>query len=90
MFFLAFHKSYCNCSRSQPSGVRPKTFDNLMAISGLTPTLPFKRTERVFRVTPRAMAASVTVKFSGFIQNSLMISPGWGGFWPRCKQNCYL
>jgi hypothetical protein len=83
----AFHKSCCSCSRSHPSGVRPKTLDSLNAISGLTPALPFRRVERVFRVTPKASAASVTVKFSGSIQKSLMISPGCGGLCMRMRHS---
>jgi hypothetical protein len=64
---------------SQPSGDRPNTFDNLKAISGLIPALPFNSAEKVFLVTPSALAASVTLIWSGSTQNSLMISPGWGG-----------
>jgi hypothetical protein len=83
----AFHKSYWSWSRSQPSGERPKTFDNLSAISGLMPERPFKSAENVFLATPSALAASVTVTSSGSMQNSLMISPGCGGL---CMAISYL
>ena len=45
------------------------------------PERPFKSAEKVFLVTPRALAASVTLILSGSTQNSFMISPGCGGLY---------
>jgi hypothetical protein len=50
-----------------------------MAISGEMPDRPFRMAERVLRLTPRAAAASVTVKPSGRKHSSRNTSPGWGG-----------
>src|SRR3989442_4966625 len=49
------------------------------AISGLIPVRPFNRLESVLRLTPRAWAASVTLKPRGSRHNVRKISPGWGG-----------
>src|SRR6185437_9740938 len=48
-------------------------------MSGDTPLWPFSRSDSALRVTPRASAAAVTVRPSGFRQSSRMISPGWAG-----------
>ena len=50
---------------SHNCGVTLKAFDNLIAIAGLTPALPFIIADRVLRVTLSALAASVTVKPNG-------------------------
>jgi hypothetical protein len=55
--------------------------ESRIAISGLMPALPFKMVESVFLATPKDLAASVTVRLKGSMQNSLMISPGWGGLY---------
>lgn len=54
-------------------------FGRRMATSGLMPVCPFKRLESVFRLTPRAFAASVTLRPHGSKHNVRKISPGWGG-----------
>src|SRR5216684_5672817 len=75
----ARHRSYCCCMLSQLSGVVPKATDNLRAIAGLTPEWPLRSSESALRVTPRALAASVTDISSGSRQSSRIISPGCGG-----------
>ena len=52
----------------------------LTAISGLIDALQLINADRVFRVTPKRFAASVTVKSCGLIISSRKISPGWVGF----------
>jgi len=52
----------------------------LTAIFGLIDALQLINADRVFRVTPRRLAASVTVNSSGLIISSLKIFPGWVGF----------
>lgn len=52
--------------------------DRRTAISGLIPVRPFKRLDSVFRLTPRALAASVTLRPNGSRHNVRKISPGWG------------
>jgi hypothetical protein len=49
------------------------------AISGDRSLRSFKKAENACRVTPRALAASVTLRPSGLITSSRTISPGWGG-----------
>jgi hypothetical protein len=46
--------------------VLPNTFSSRIAISGETPVWPFSRSDSALRVTPRASAAAVTVRPSGF------------------------
>src|SRR5713226_8240323 len=53
------------------------------AISGLIPARPLRMADSVFRLTPRASAACVTVTPRGSRQSVLMISPGWGGLCMR-------
>src|SRR5206468_3936817 len=72
----ACQRSYCACWLSQLSEDVPKAMERRTAISGLIPARPFRIAERVFRLTPRASAASVTVTPSGSRQRVLMIAPG--------------
>jgi hypothetical protein len=53
-----------------------KAMESRTAISGLTPARPFRIALSVFRLTPRASAASVTETPRGSRQSSRMISPG--------------
>src|SRR5580700_2623570 len=53
--------------------------DRRTAISGLMPARPFKMADKVFRLTPSDLAASVTVSFSGSTHSALSTSPGCGG-----------
>src|SRR5260370_42680083 len=75
----ARQRSYCCCMLSQLSGVVPNATDNLRAIAGLTPKRPLRSSESALRVTPRALAASVTVMSSGSRQSSRSIFPACGG-----------
>src|SRR2546422_7288353 len=43
------------------------------------PARPFRMLDSVFRLTPSARAASVTVRFRGSRHSSLSTSPGCGG-----------
>jgi len=51
----------------------------LTAISGLIDALQLINADKVFRVTPKRFAASVTVKPRGLITSSRKTSPGWVG-----------
>ncbi len=75
----ACHKSYCAWWRIQLSGEVSKATERRMAISGLIPDRPFSRLDNVLRLTPRAWAASVTLRPNGSRQSVRSISPGWGG-----------
>ena len=77
----ASHRSYCVCWLSQLSEEVSNAIESRTAISGLIPARPFKRADRVFRLTPRAIAAAVTEMPSGSRHSSLIISPGWGGLY---------
>jgi hypothetical protein len=57
-----------------------KAWESLVAISAEMPALPLITLLRACRVTPSALAASVTDKSSGSRQSSLMDRPGCGGF----------
>ena len=48
----------------------------LIAISGLKEALQFINADNIFQVTPKRLAASVTVKPKGLITSSLNISHG--------------
>src|SRR5579859_6644980 len=49
------------------------------AISGLMPARPLRMLDRVLRLTPSDLAASVTVRFRGSRHSALSTSPGCGG-----------
>ncbi len=72
----AFARSYWSCWLSQLSAVVPKAIDRRTAISGLMPAWQFRMLDRVLRLTPSALAASVTVKPRGCKQSSRSTSPG--------------
>lgn len=55
------------------------TMDNLTAISGLIPELPFITLDKVTRPTPNSFAASVIFKSVLSIKAFLTKSPGWVG-----------
>jgi len=61
---------------NQLSGEVSVAFAILIAISGLNEALQFSNADNVLRVTPKRLAASVTVKPNGLITSSLNISPG--------------
>jgi len=65
---------------NQLSGEVLVALATLTAIFGLIDALQLTSAERVFRVTPRRFAVSVTVRPSGLIISSRKISPGWVGF----------
>src|SRR5260370_22944354 len=49
------------------------------AISGLMPARPFRMLDKVLRLTPSDLAASVMVTFRGSRHSVLSTSPGCGG-----------
>jgi len=59
--------------------VLPRAFSNRTAISGDTPALRLIRRDNAARVTPRALAPSVTLTPNSSRQSRIM-SPGWLGF----------
>src|SRR3990172_6652854 len=64
---------------SQLSALVLKAIERRTAISGLIPARRLRMLESVFRLTPSARAASVTVTFRGFRHSSWSTSPGCGG-----------
>src|ERR1700704_4465000 len=58
----------------------PNTFSMRSAMSAVREAFSFSKFDNVGRATPRAFAASVTVRPSGSSTSSRMISPGWQGF----------
>ena len=82
-FCSACHRSNFACIYSQLSGDVFVALPTLTAISGLNDALQLINADKVFRVTPKRFAASVTVKPRALITSSRKISPGWLGFlWP--------
>lgn len=59
------HEVVRACCTNQLSALPPKTLDNLTAISGEMPRLPFTSSDKVVRVTPRAAAACVMLNPKG-------------------------
>ena len=76
----ALARSYVVCIRTQVSAPPPKARSTRMAISGEIPRRMWTRSLRVWRVTPRSLAAAVTVRPKGSRQSCLIESPGCGGF----------
>src|SRR4029077_10912523 len=74
----ACHRSYCACWFIQLSADVSKAMDRRTAISGLMPVRPFNKLDSVLRLTPSALAASVTLTPKGSRHNVRKISPGWG------------
>ena len=64
-FSRTWARSYKVCKFIQLSGVRPKAFASLWAISGEMPFLPLINSNSVLRLTPNPCAAAVIVKPSG-------------------------
>ena len=62
---------------SQVSAVLPNAFSSRMAISGEIAVFSFRTADRLFRATPRILAASVTVNSNGSRQASRIRRPGW-------------
>lgn len=90
----AIHRSNFAYMYNQLSGDVFVALLTLTAISGLINALQLSNADKVFRVTPKRFAVSVTVKPSGLITSSRKISPGWVGFlWsvieitPLCNDN---
>lgn len=79
LFCSAYQSSYRDCWLSQPSAEVSNAIERRTAISGLIPARPLSIALNVFRLTPRASAASVTDRPSGSRHSSLIISPGCGG-----------
>lgn len=81
--FSACQRSNCNCWASQLSALVSKASDSRSAIywvvGGVIPARPLMIAERVLRLTPRPLAAAVTVSSSGSRQRAFSTSPGWGG-----------
>jgi hypothetical protein len=61
------------------SAFGPSAISIRNAISGDRSLRSFKKADSACRVTPRALAVSVTLSPSGLMTSSRMISPGWGG-----------
>src|SRR5260370_27464511 len=53
--------------------------ENRRAVSGVIPARRLRIADRVFRLTSKALAASLTVNPKGSRHNSFKTSPGWGG-----------
>lgn len=70
-FRCAFQRSSLACMYSQLSGDVFVALPILTAISGLIAALQLISADKVFRVTPKCLAASVTVKPNGLITSSL-------------------
>ena len=79
-FCSAIHRSNFYCMNNQLSGDVLVALLTLTAISGLIDALQLSNADKVFLVTPKRFAASVTVKPRGFITSSRNTSPGWVGF----------
>jgi hypothetical protein len=75
-FRCAFQRSSLACMYSQLSGDVFVALPILTAISGLIAALQLISADKVFRVTPKCLAVSVTVKRSGLMTSSLRTSPG--------------
>src|SRR5262245_17090675 len=78
--FLACVKSYAVCMFNHTSAEVLNAIPSLKAISGLTLMCPLSSSERFLRLTPKASAASVTLKPNGAKHNSLSTSTGCAGF----------
>ncbi len=72
----ACHRSYAVCMPSQASGLEPKAFESRIAISIEIPDLSFTSSDSACRVTPSALAASVTERPSGSRHCRRTIPPG--------------
>jgi hypothetical protein len=57
--FDACHRSYCACIPIHNSGLVPSASESRKAISADIPALPLRMRDRVARVTPKCLAASV-------------------------------
>ena len=79
-FCMACHKVNFICIFIQLSTEVLVALLILIAISGLRDDFSFTNSDRVFLVTPSILAASVTVKFNGFIISSKKTLPGCVGF----------
>ena len=77
--FSAIQRSYCTCWFNQLSALVSNAIDRRTAISGLMAARPLIMDESVFRLTPRALAVSVTESPRGSRHKARRISPGWGG-----------
>jgi hypothetical protein len=64
---------------SQLSALVLKAMERRTAISGLMPARPFRMLDKVLRLTPSDLAASVMVRFRGSRHSVLSTSPGCGG-----------
>ncbi len=61
----ARHRSYCACWCIHLSADVSKAVESRIAISGRMPVRPFNRLDKVLRLTPRALAASVSLRGAG-------------------------
>lgn len=72
---ITFHISFLFCRLSQKSGLFPKTFAKIKAVSTVIDRLLLHNSLTVFRLTIIAFARSPCVRFKGSKNSVIIISP---------------